>query len=82
MLRRNRGPGSSLGSCNRADFPTYEGLASSSLDRCITRPSVANVARFSLPRCWAAVVLLLVAPAIATAGYLDENPDQVFDGRL
>lgn len=29
-------------------------------------------------RCWAAIVLPLLVPAIASAGYLDENPDQVF----
>ncbi len=35
---------------------------------------------FPLLRCWAAAVLLSFAPAIALAGYLDENPDQVFGG--
>ncbi len=34
---------------------------------------------FPLPRFWAVVVLLLM-PAIACAGYLDENPDQAFAG--
>ncbi len=35
---------------------------------------------FPLLRFWAAIILLQVAPAVALAGYLDENPDQVFGG--
>src|SRR5205823_5650076 len=42
-------------------------------------PSIpSKSSSFSLPHWWLAVILVLVAPAIATAGYLDENSDEVF----
>ena len=35
-----------------------------------------------LGRSWLIALLLVATPATVRAGYLDENPDEVFSGRL